>query len=114
MENWTAKLIEKKLVVNSLNGMKTRNQDEENAEVKDENQFLESEEKILTQDENEKEKGELNGLEGDFNFSDAGEGKTDSKQGLVPRLQLSDQSPLVKIRAILYNKTVSKILRRFF
>ena len=100
MENWTAKLIEKKLVVNSLNGMKTRNQDEENAEVKDENQFLESEEKILTQDENEKEKVELTGLDGDFNFSDAGGGKIDGEQGLVLSLQLSDQSQLVKIGAV--------------
>ena len=58
--------------------MITRNQDEENAELKGEN--LQFKEKILTREENEKEKGELTGLAGDFNFSDAGEGKIESKQ----------------------------------
>ena len=77
-----------------------RNQAKENAEVKDKNQFLESKGKILTRDENEKEKDELTDLDRDFNVSDAGEGKTDREQGLVPPLQLSDQSPLVKIAAV--------------
>ena len=94
-----AKLIkEKKLVINSHNVMITRNQDEENAELKGEN--LEFKEKILTREENEKEKGELTGLAGDFNFSDAGGGKIDGEQGLVLSLQLSDQSQLVKIGAV--------------
>ena len=66
--------------------MITWNQAEGNAEVKDKNQFLESYEKILTRNENEKEKSKLIGLDRDFNFSDAGEGKTDSEQGLVPCL----------------------------
>ena len=78
----------------------TRNQDDENAKVKDENQFLKSKKKVLTPDENAKEKSELNGLEGDFSFSDAGERKIDRQQGLVPGLQLSDQSPLVEIGAV--------------
>ena len=42
----------------------------------------------------------MNGLEGDFSFSDAGERKIDRQQGLVPGLQLSDQSPLVEIGAV--------------
>ena len=90
MRNRTAKLIkEEKLVINPLNVMITRNQDEENPEVKDENQFLEFKEKILTRDENEKEKGKLTGLDGDFKGSDAGEGKIKKEQGLLPGLQLT-------------------------
>ena len=59
MGNRAAKLIEEKKLVNKIPNVSiTRNQDEENAEVKDENQFLESKEKILTRDENEKEKSE--------------------------------------------------------